>query len=357
MIYPICNLINLRMQFLKRINLTGGLLLILLAALALAACTQAEPTPTPIPTATSTPTPPPTPAPLTVRRGVTLPTPDPDRLAQLSKLLSSVPAGYHSVLTLDVQGLTDSPVLSGLMNSDRLGIPGIIPIDATGLLDRVAVAVSEEGQITLLQGAIDVASMLNLAGSFGFTLAIPDPEDYRGHLVWDINILGITLAMGQADATTVVFSSGSPAGGPPAVANVKESLDTFDGLAPGFLSRPDGQRIIERLPSGFAAAVLAECAELGRLATVINIPGCLGAGISAEITGEGEVTLYGLAAFQDEEQALAALEIALNMVQDEDALPFNEVAVGQEQEFIWTIVVVSEEQVAEALEAFESFGQ
>ena len=329
----------------------------LLAALALAACSQAEPTPTPTPTATPTPTTTPTLAPLVVRRDVSLPAPDPNRLAQVSKLLSLVPADYHSVITLDVQGLKESPLLSGLVDSDRLGIPGIIPIDATGLLDRVAVAVTGEGQITVMQGAIDVASMLNLAGRFGLSLDIPDPEDYQGHQVWDIDIFGITLALGQADTTTVIFSSGSPAGGPLAAANVKESLDAFDGLTPGFLSQPNGQRLLQRLPSGFAAAVLADCSGIGQLATITDIPGCIGAAISAEITGDGEVTFYGLAAFQDEAQASAALEIALKRVQEEDALPFDEVTVGQEQELIWTIIVVREEQVAEALGAFQFVGQ
>ena len=290
-----------------------------------------------------------------------MPAPDPNRLAQISRLLSLVPADYHSVVALDIQGLKESPVLRGLVDSNSLGIPGIIPIDAAGLLDRVAVAVAEDRQITLIQGDIDVASMLNLAGRFGLSLNLPDPEDYRGHQVWDIDILGITLALGQADATTVVLSSGSPAGGssaagPSAAANVKASLDTFDGLAPGFLGRPNGQRLLQRLPSGFATAFLAECADVGQLATIIDIPGCTGAALSAEITGEGEVTLYGLAAFQDEALALAALEIALKRIQEEDVLPFDEVAVGQEQELIWTIIVVREEQVAEALEAFQLVG-
>ena len=347
------NASNLRIQFQRRIITIVGMFLILLAALALAACSQTEPTFTPIPTATPIPTPPATQGPLAVRRDVSLPAPDPNRLAQVSELLSLVPATYHSVIALDIKGLKESPVLSGLVDPDRLGIPGIIPIDASALLERVAVAVATEGQITLMQGDIDVASMLNLVGGFGLSLNIPDPEDYRGHQVWDIEILGITLTLGQADTTTVIFSSGSSAEGPTAAANIKESLDAFDGLAPGFLSGPNAQRLLGGLPSGFAAAILADCGGLGQLATIIDVPGCAGAAISAEITGAGEVTIYGLAAFEDEGQASAALEIALNRVQEEEALPFDEVAVGQEQELVWTIIVVREEQVAEALGAFQ----
>ena len=163
--------------------------------------------------------------------------------------------------------------------------------------------------------------------------------------------------MGQADPTTVIFSSGSPAGGPTAVAKVKESMDAFDGVAPRFLSRPNAQRLLERLPPGFAAAVLADCSGLGQIATIIDIPGCAGAAISAELTGASQVTFYGLAAFQDEALASAALEIALERVQEEEDLPFGEVAVGQEQELIWTIVSVESEKVAEALEAFQFFNQ
>ena len=121
--------------------------MVLLAGLALTACSQTEPTPTPTP-----PIQPPTATqpPLVVRRDVSLPVPDPARLAEVSELLSSIPADYHSVIALDVQGLIESPVLSGLVDADRLGIPGIIPIDATGLLDRVAVVVRDEGQITVM---------------------------------------------------------------------------------------------------------------------------------------------------------------------------------------------------------------
>ncbi|PKB73408.1 MAG: hypothetical protein BZY75_01985 [SAR202 cluster bacterium Io17-Chloro-G7] len=350
---------------LKRINATAGLLLILLAALALAACSTTESSPTAIPTATPTPTPPATLGPLVVRRDLTLPTPDPTRLAQVKQLLSSVPSAYHSVVALDIDGLKQSPVLNDLLDSDRLGIPSMIPIDASGILDRVAVASGQEGQITLIQGAVDVASLLNIAGSFGFSLDIPDPEDYRGHMLWDISILGITLAIGQADDTTVVFSSGTPAGGSPAATQVKESLDTFDGIEPGFLSRPNIQKLLDRLPSGFATAVFSGCVQLANLSEVDDIPACLGAGISAdiapettaEITVQGVVTFYAIAAFPDSAQASTALDIALSRLQDEDSLPFDEVSVGQEQELIWAIIVVSEEQVEEALAAFQLVAQ
>lgn len=342
------------MRYLNRTKTTVGILLVLLAALALAACSQAEPTATPAPTAI--PTPEPTQGPLVVTRDASLPAPDPIQLAQVSDLLASISSNYRSVVTLDVQGLEESPVLRGLVDPDRLGIPGIIPLDASAILDAVAVAATDGGQVTVMQGNIDIASMLNLIGGFGIPIDIPDPENYQGHQVWDIDILGITLALGQADLSTAIFSSGSPTGRP-AVAKVKESLDAFDGTVPGFLSRPNAQRLLERLPSGFAAALLAECAELGQIAAIIDIPGCAGEAISAEITGAGEVTFYGLAAFEDETQASAALEIALEKVQEEDSLPFDEVAVGQEEELIWTVVTVRSEKVAEALEAFELFNE
>ena len=325
----------------------------------MAACSQAEPTSTPTPTPTATPVPSPTasPAPLVVRRDVAFPTSAPSRLNQVSALLSAVPGSYHSVIALDVQGLKESPVLSGLLDSERLGIPALIPIDATALIERVAVAATGEGQITVMKGDIDVASILKLVGGFGFSLNIPDPEDYRDHQVWDINILGVTLAVGQADPTTVIFYSGPPAAGTTSVAKIRESLDTLDGVSPGVLDSDDALRLLERLPSGFATTVVSDCAALGEVATVIDIPGCIGGAISAEIAGPGEVTFYGLATFQDETQALAALEIALDRAQDEDGLPFDEVAVGQEEELIWSIITVQSEQVAEALETFELLGQ
>ena len=288
---------------------------------------------------------------------MSFPTPDPSSLNQISALLSAVPGSYHSVIALDVQGLKDSPVLSALLDSERLGIPSLIPIDASALIERVAVAATGEGQITVMKGNIDVASILKLVGEFGFTLNIPDPEDYRDHQVWDINILGVTLAVGQANPTTVIFSSGPPAAGTTAVAKIRESLDALDGLSPGFLDSADAMRLMERLPSGFATIVLSDCAALGDIAAVIDIPGCIGGAISAKITGTGEVTFYGLATFPDEAQALAALEIALNKIQDQDGLPIDEVAVGQEDELIWSIITVHSERVAEALEAFDLLGQ
>ena len=69
------------------------------------------------------------------------------------------------------------------------------------------------------------------------------------------------------------------------------------------------------------------------------------------------MTFYGFATFPDEAQALAALEIALNKIQDQDGLPIDEVAVGQEDELIWSIITVHSERVAEALEAFDLLGQ
>ena len=96
-------------------------------------------------------------------------------------------------------------MLSALLDSERLGIPSLIPIDASALIERVAVASTGEGQITVMKGNIDVASILKLVGGFGFTLNIPDPQDYRDHQVWDINILGVTLAVSQANPTTVIF--------------------------------------------------------------------------------------------------------------------------------------------------------
>ena len=344
-------------QYPRKIKSASGVLLVLIGALVVAACSQPEPTPTPTPTATQVPSPTTTPAPLVVRRDMSFPTPDPSRLNQVSAVLSAVPGNYHSVIALDVQGLKDNPVLSGLLDSERLGIPALIPIDATASIERVAVAATGQGQITVMKGNIDVASLLKLVGGFGFTLNIPDPEDYRDHQVWDINILGVTLAVGQADPTNVIFSSGPPAAGTTAVAKIRESLDTFDGLSPGFLDSPDAMRLLERLPLGFATSVLSDCAALGDIATVIDIPGCIGGAVSAEITGAGEVTFYGLAAFKDEAQALAALEIALDRVQDEDGLPFDEVAVGQEEELIWSIITVESERLAEALEAFDLLDQ
>ena len=81
----------------------------------------------------------------------------------------------------------------------------------------------------------------------------------------------------------------------------------------------------------------------------------MGVAISAELTDNSRVAFYGLAAFEDSTLAAVALEMAVNRIEAEFALPYIEVAAGQNQEIIWTRILVDFEHVAEALEEINIF--
>lgn len=329
--------------------------LMLLILLGLAACSQSTPTPasTPTPQPTATPIPVLAESPKVMLGDVSFPPPDQGKLENLSRLLSLVPGDYTSAVFVDINALEESPLLRNAIDLEELGVPAIISSGGTGLLDRVGVASQARGRepITLLQGEVDVESMLQLAGGFGLSLGAPQAEDYRGHQVWNIEVFGLTLAVGQADPNTVVFSSGSSADGPTAIEIVKSSLDSFDGLAPGLLGKPSTQKLLAELPSGFATALLAGCSELANLGVIVNLPGCASAAVSAGLT-QTEVVIYGLALFEEESQAAAALQLAVERIEAGVVLAIGEVAIDQEQELILVRVTVDPEQVAEALKAF-----
>ena len=132
---------------------------------------------------------------------------------------------------------------------------------------------------------------------------------------------------------------------------VKASLDSFDGLAPRLLDGPDTESLLNSLPSGFAATLLARCLDLEELASVIDLPGCAGAAVSADVLGEDLVVFYGLVSFENQELASAALEMALERIETGAGLPFGDVAAGQLGDLVWTKVLVDPEQVAQALRA------
>ena len=332
----------------------AGLLVALLFTLVLAGCAEATATPPPTPTPTPTPTPAPTPTPIpagsVVLGEVSLPAPDPDRLAKLSHLLSLVPGEYNSAIFLDARALESSPVLRGALSLDTLGLQGALPSAATGLIDRLVLATGEGGQgaFTVLDGAFDVEALLQVATGFGLSLGGPEPEAYRDHQVWSVEIFGLTLAVGEADDSTVVFSSGSPLGGTPAVEVVENALDVFDGLQPGLLDESEIRGLVDRLPSGFAATVFHRCGDLGELGTVIDLPGCAGAAVSAGLQDDQTVMFYGLAGFVDESMATAALQIAMERIEEGASVSFGELVLDQEGPLVLAMVLVDPAQLAKA---------
>ena len=254
---------------------------------------------------------------------------------------------------MDVQRLEQSPLLRESVDLEELGLQGSFLFDAIGVFDGLAVAAGEgvQGPISVLEGDIDVAELLELAVGFGLSIGGLEPELYRDHRLWNVDVLGLTLAIGEADATTVVLSSGSLSGGAPAPDLVKASLDGFDGLGPNFLENPVFQRLLGRLPSGFITTLLARCGALGELSAIIELPGCAAAAVSADVVGEDAVVFYGLAGFEDETAAAAVVQVALERIEAEARLPFGNVAVGQEKELVWTRVIVEPEQITQALDS------
>ena len=343
----------------------AGLLLMVLATIALAGCTQAAPRSTPVPTPTATPTPIPsataTPIPdlaIKLEDGV-LPAPDPDRVAKLSRLLSLVPANFGTAVFVDVRAMEGSPLLKSTFGLEELGVPGIVPTAVISLLDGAGVVTGPagDGSLAVLDGSIDVESLLQLASGFGFALGGPEPEQYRDHQIWNIDAFGLTLAVGEADATTVVLSSGLFSGNVSSLDLVKGSLDSFDGLAPRWLDDPINGRLLNRLPSGFVTTLLARCGDLARLTPVIDLPGCAGAAASAESLGADGVVIYGLIAFDDATLASAGLKLAMQQIEADGGLHFGEVTAGQEEELVWTRVLIDTSQVAQALKALSQPAQ
>ena len=97
--------------------------------------------------------------------------------------------------------------------------------------------------------------------------------------------------------------------------------------------------------------VFRRCGDLGDLGIVIDLPGCASAAVSADVLSEDTVVFYGLAGFEDESLASAALQMALERIEAGASSPFGEVAVGQEGPLVWTRVLVDAAQVSEAVQA------
>ena len=218
------------------------LLFVLLAAIAIAiaGCTQATPssTPAPFPTATATPIPVATPTPtvdvpIELESGVP-PAPDPVRLAKLSRLLSLVPADLGTAVFVDVRALESSPVLESELELQGLSIPGIVPSTAINLMEGVGIAPDPEGNgvLTVLDGFTEIDNLLQLLGALRISSGPPEAEPHRDHRVWNLEALGFVMAVGEADASTVVLSSGIFSGNRSLLDLVKGSMDSFDGLAP-----------------------------------------------------------------------------------------------------------------------------
>ena len=301
------------MRFRRRVAIV--ILAMAVAASGLAACAQTPPTlaPTNTPIPTPTPTPVPPPSLLDTLDPAEMPGPDTQWSDGLSSLLAAVPQNYSPVIFMDVAALKENPELQRVLKLPVLGLLDTLPADSTSALESLAVALDEnnEGVILVLRGPLDIEGLLQLAGGFGVTSTASEPQSYREHRVSSIDLFGVTLAIGSADKSTTVMTSGAPGGATPALDHLKAALDGFDGLIPRLLDDANVSRLVNNLAPGIAAAIFRDCADLGALGKVAGPGGCTGAAVSAEVLDEELVALNLVVAFQTESQAAAAFQ-ALN---------------------------------------------
>ena len=298
----------------RRRWLTRGItaLVVSVVFVAVVACSELTQTPTspPTPTPTPTPTPMPTPGPvpLVAFGEGSMPMPDALKLARLSHLLSPVPARYPQAFHVDLAALRENSDIQEAIQLERLGVLGALPPGAANLLNGLVAANREEGEdlIVILDGPLDIASLIQVAGAFGISVGGPKAESYREHQVWDIYIFGVKLAIGGVDVSTSVSSPGSTIGGGSAVDLVKGALDSFDGLSPRLMEDPNVARLVNRLPSGVVTALFLSCSGLEDISPISSLEGCAGAAASVELLTPETLAVNVLVAFGMEGEASTA---------------------------------------------------
>ena len=122
-----------------------------------------------------------------------MPTSDAVKLARLSHGLSPVPAQYAQALHLDLAALREHPDVQAAHPVGEPGGTGRLPPSAAKLLDSLVVASRDggEGLIVILDGPVDIASLIQVAGAAGITLGGTKAESHRDHRVCDIDFLGV----------------------------------------------------------------------------------------------------------------------------------------------------------------------
>ena len=257
----------------------------------LAACSTATKlaTKTAPPTVEPTATPVPTPAATTIPYGdfanAKISPADPERLAQLTKLITLVPESFNSAVFLDLESLKSNESLADLINPEILGMDVALPSIASGLVSRIAVAADTQNRslVTPFQSEFSIGDMLRLAGGFGINLGGDGPTSYEGHDVWGINAFGTVLAMAAADDTTGVAAAGQAIAPDDARALAEASLDAFDGRSATLLDTPGLSGLLADVPSGFAAAVLSGCSTVPLFDDVQELSGRIGVAVTADI--------------------------------------------------------------------------
>lgn len=331
----------------------------MLAVFLLAACsTETAPVletlePTAEPTAAPTPT-------VTAYKDfadAVIPAADPERLAQLFKLLTLVPQGFGSAVYLDMEFLRTNESLTSLITPEVLGLDVALPSIATGLVDRIAVAADLQDRrfITPFQSDFAIGDILKLAGGFGFDLGGDGPTPYEGHDVWDINALGTTLSIASADETTGAAGAGQGISVDEARRLVESSLDSFDGRAAGILDTPGLIDLLEGIPSGFASGVVSECESVPLFVEIQELSGCAGVAVSADVMPGELAVFHALIGFTGPELAESAMERAAEALERQDlSHDFEDLGVRLEGQNVRVRVIVDLSEFADVFELFTS---
>lgn len=334
------------LAFPSKIRAGTAFLAAIMTAVILAACGGAEPT-LPAVSAASEATPQPSVAPTPIPYGdfssADVPSADPARLAKLTRLLSLLPASYGSAIYLDMESLRSNMSLANSISPEVLGLELALPSIATRLVNAVAVAADFQTRavVTSFESDSTIVAMLQVGSNFGLQLNEGSPQTYEGHNIWDIDALGVVLALAVADETTGVAASGQDSTGSGAVGLVKASLDAFDGRTARLLDTPGLASLVGDVPSGFAAVVLSQCERLPLFADVRALPGCTGAVATASMLSSELVVLHALIGFSDQDQARFALNLATIALASQDLIHgFEDLGVRQDGDNLRVRVIV-----------------
>ena len=325
----------------------------------LAACSTATKlaTKTAPPTIEPTATPVPTPAATTIPYGdfanAKISPADPERLAQLTKLITLVPQSFNSAVFLDLESLKSTESLADLINPEILGMDVALPSIASGLVSRIAVAADTQNRslVTPFQSEFSIGDMLRLASGFGINLGGDGPTSYEGHDVWVINAFGTVLAMAAADDTTGVAAAGQAIAPDDARALAEASLDAFDGRSATLLDTPGLSGLLADVPSGFAAAVLSGCSTVPLFDDVQELSACTGVVVTADMLPGDLVVFHSLVGFPDQAVAGLAIEQAAEALEKENrSQGFDDLGVHQEGRNLRIRLIVSLPKFAEVFQ-------
>ena len=279
-----------------------------------------------------------------------VPPPDPERLAQFTKLLSLVPESYGSAVYLDMEFLRSSASLAAFISLESLGLDVALPSLATGLVNNVAVAADFQNRslVTPFQSIFTIVAMLQVGSSFGLQLNEVGPQTYEGHNIWEIDALGVVLALAAADEST-----GVAAAGPVATVLAEASLDAFDGRSARLLDAPGLARLIGNVPSGFAAVTLSQCERLPLFDDVTALPGCTGAVVTAGMLSDNLVVIHALIGFAGQDQARSAVEHATEALAKQNRIHgFEDLGARQEGDTVRLRVIVGLPKLTDVFRLF-----